>query len=72
MKNARDDPVVGRGWFAVVYWTLVAAGLGAVVLAFSVGSLEQRIATGAIVFGGVVLLGVARLLILHQRRKTRR
>ncbi|MCD1573041.1 hypothetical protein [Agromyces mediolanus] len=57
-------------WFTAVYWALVAAGLVAVVLAFTIGSAEQRIWTGAIVFVGVILLTIARYLVRRPRRST--
>ncbi|MCM3657343.1 hypothetical protein M3147_08775 [Agromyces mediolanus] len=59
MQTARRTPI----WFMATYWSLVAVGVVAVVLAFTVGSAEQRIWTGTVVFIGVVILTVARFLV---------
>lgn len=60
--------VLTHGWFALAYWSLVAIGLVAVVLALTVGSVQQRVTTGVIVFLGVILLSVARFLMARRRR----
>jgi hypothetical protein len=53
---------VDSGPFAVVYWTTF--GLGAIaVIAGIFGSEQQRIATGAVVFSLVVILGIARYVV---------
>jgi hypothetical protein len=67
-SRSSSPSVITRGWFAVVYWALVGVGVIAVVLAFTVGTAEQRSVTGAIVMTGVLLLTVARLVIARRRR----
>lgn len=64
--------VLTNGWFAVTYWLLVAIGVVAVVLALTVGSVQQRVTTGIIVFLGVILLSVARFLMARRQRDKRR
>lgn len=72
MGSTQNTQRTPGGWFTVVYWLLVAVGVIAVVLAFTVGSAEQRIWTGAIVFIGVILLTTGQLLVRRQRRRNQR
>ncbi len=57
-----------RGWFAITYWSLVAVGVVAVVLALTSGSAQQGSITGAIVFSGVVVLTVMRFVVAKRRQ----
>lgn len=61
--------MVIHGWFAIVYWSLVAIGVVAAILAITSGSEKQSAITGTIVFSGVILLYIARILM--QRRQNR-
>jgi len=66
--NKANKSVLTHGWFSVVYWSLVAVGVVAVVLGFMSGSAQQSAITGAIVFAGVIVLYVARLIVDKKRR----
>lgn len=64
-EKARNK-IDARRSFTVVYWALVCAGLAAVVLAFAIGTAQQRIVTGAVVMVGVILLSVGRLVVARR------
>jgi len=67
-RDKANKSVLTYGWFAVVYWSLATVGLVAVILGLMSGSSQQSATTGAIVFPGVVVLYVSRLVVEKKRR----
>lgn len=67
-SSNRSRSVLTHGWFAVTYWSITAILLAVIVLAFTLGSAQDRVATGFAVFGGVVLLSIGRFMMAKRQR----
>lgn len=67
-SHSRSRSVLAHGWFAIMYWSVTALLIAMIILAFTLGSVQDRVTTGFVVFGVVVLLSIGRFLMAKRQR----